>query len=747
MFRWNLIIFTIMTLIVILVIAVDGACYVWPIAGGRYLSGTFSEYRAGHYHAGIDIRTFGRIGLPCISVANAHVKRIKISPYGYGKALYLHLLDGNIAVYAHLSDFNRTCDSLAYFWRLKNRTSYCDIRLNDVELEFNAGDTVAFSGSSASSAPHLHFELRDSAERPFNPLVEYYSVPDKVPPVILDLFVYPLGNGSVVNGSPMPERYYFLAEGNNSFVLEDTLQLDGKFGFGVTVWDEQGYGRYYLAPYRVELFIDGKSIFTLYNDKFSYSNARDVELEFREAPGCKRCRVTLLFKNGKIARGDRKGVGIIALDTGHGEEGGEVILSAGFHRCKIVAVDNTRNESTAQFYFRLHRYPVVTEATELMDSEDVIVSSFDPDGGPTSNRLFLVNMLDSTEVEIPLSAYGKYVRGVVPKLSGEHYFRLEVVDDEGAVVEHLFSRRLSHGNRLPYCELKVNIDFGKLMLILNFDRGVQDLPVVKRIGIGDERKSRVFRLDENRFAAIFTPEDILNGVNVFSVKGKGLDGVEFEHFFALSIVVLRKGVKGYFYLDGEDTIEVSGKGLRGDVIVYQREVEAHGVNLKELVRVSQPFQLIFQRDRVIGALELRLGFGKKIALYKWDDRKGWEFVGAPFTNNGKVEIDSPGIYCFFRDNLPPVVKGVVEENLPEGSGFFRKGAIYVEVDDGGSGIDPYSSFVEINGEWSIAEWERYKGRFYIPIPSFLPAGEYRLRIDASDKVGNRALGEFKILIK
>ncbi len=737
----------IVTLIVILVIAVDGLCYVWPIAGGRYLSGTFSEYRAGHYHAGIDIRTFGKVGLPCISVANARVKRIKISPYGYGKAIYLRLMDGNTAVYAHLSDFNRTCDSLAYFWRLKNRTSYCDIRLNDLELEFNAGDTVAFSGSSASSAPHLHFELRDSEERPFNPLVEYYSVPDKVPPVILDLFVYPLGNGSVVNGSPLPERYYFSAKGKNSFVLEDTLQLDGRFGFGVTVWDEQGYGRYYLAPYRVELFIDGKSIFALYNNKFSYSNARDVELEFREAPGCRRCRVTLLFKNGKITRGDRRGVGIIALDTEDGKGSGEVILSAGFHRCKIVAVDNAGNESTAQFYFKLHRYPVVTEATELMDSEDVIVSSYDPDGGPTSNRLFLVSMLDSTEVEIPLSAYGKYMRGVVPELSGGHYFKLEVTDDEDAVVEHLFSRRLSDGNRLPYCELKVDIDFGRLVLTLNFDRGVQDLPVVKRIGIGDERGSRVFRLADSRFVAIFTPEDILNSVNVFSVKGKGLDGMEFEHFFALSIAVLREGVNGYFYLGGKDTVEISGKGLRGDVIVYQREVEVHGVKSKELRNVSRPFQLIFQRDRVIGALELRFRSEKKVALYKWDDKEGWEFVGSPLTNNGLVEVASPGIYCFFKDTFPPVVKGVVEENLPEGSGFFRQRAIYIEVDDGGSGIDPYSSFVEINGEWAIAEWERYKGRFYIPVPSFLPAGEYRLRIDASDKVGNRALEEFKILIK
>ena len=76
--------------------------YLWPLHGERLLSSSFSEYREGHYHAGIDLRTFGRIGLPCLAVGDGSVQRIKVGPAGYGKALYLKLEDGRTAVYAHL---------------------------------------------------------------------------------------------------------------------------------------------------------------------------------------------------------------------------------------------------------------------------------------------------------------------------------------------------------------------------------------------------------------------------------------------------------------------------------------------------------------------------------------------------------------------------------------------------------------------------------------------------------------------
>ncbi|MBU0519826.1 M23 family peptidase, partial [bacterium] len=60
----------------------------------RSLSSTFGETRDGHYHFGIDIKTNGTEGHSCYAVADGDIVRVRVSPYGYGKALYLQLADG-----------------------------------------------------------------------------------------------------------------------------------------------------------------------------------------------------------------------------------------------------------------------------------------------------------------------------------------------------------------------------------------------------------------------------------------------------------------------------------------------------------------------------------------------------------------------------------------------------------------------------------------------------------------------------
>ena len=75
------------------------------------LSGTFCELRSNHFHGGIDIKTQGRSGLKVVSIADGYVTRIKISSYGYGKALYIHHPKSGItSVYAHLDGFSPKID-------------------------------------------------------------------------------------------------------------------------------------------------------------------------------------------------------------------------------------------------------------------------------------------------------------------------------------------------------------------------------------------------------------------------------------------------------------------------------------------------------------------------------------------------------------------------------------------------------------------------------------------------------------
>ena len=80
------------------------AAYAWPLDVPPVLTSTFGEFRAHHFHGGIDFSTGRRLGLPVRALADGSVVRVRASGVGYGRAVYLLLDDGRTAVYAHLDN-------------------------------------------------------------------------------------------------------------------------------------------------------------------------------------------------------------------------------------------------------------------------------------------------------------------------------------------------------------------------------------------------------------------------------------------------------------------------------------------------------------------------------------------------------------------------------------------------------------------------------------------------------------------
>jgi hypothetical protein len=78
-----------------------------PLPSWFPITSTFCEYRTQHFHAGIDLATGGRVGVPVLAVGRGHVHRVRVSGAGYGKAVYLCLDNGLTAVYGHLDGFRK----------------------------------------------------------------------------------------------------------------------------------------------------------------------------------------------------------------------------------------------------------------------------------------------------------------------------------------------------------------------------------------------------------------------------------------------------------------------------------------------------------------------------------------------------------------------------------------------------------------------------------------------------------------
>lgn len=158
------------------------------------LAGCFAEPRPDHFHSGIDIKTNGVEGEPVFAVYDGYISRIRVSPYGYGKALYITHPNGYTSVYGHLSRFNAAIEKYVHAQHYKRQQAELDLNLGPDVFPLKQNDTIAFSGNTGgSTAPHLHFEIRDSKTEYALNALDYYPKEfyiDTIPPQLNKVKVY-----------------------------------------------------------------------------------------------------------------------------------------------------------------------------------------------------------------------------------------------------------------------------------------------------------------------------------------------------------------------------------------------------------------------------------------------------------------------------------------------------------------------------------------------------------------------------
>ncbi len=137
------------------------------------LAGNFGEMRDNHFHTGLDIKTGGVEGHKLYAVEDGYVSRIRISPWGYGLAVYINHPNGLTSLYAHMQSFSSEIDSLAYEKQKKGEVYILDEDVLADSIFVKKGQFIGLAGNSgSSSAPHLHFEIRETAtEHAINPLL------------------------------------------------------------------------------------------------------------------------------------------------------------------------------------------------------------------------------------------------------------------------------------------------------------------------------------------------------------------------------------------------------------------------------------------------------------------------------------------------------------------------------------------------------------------------------------------------
>ncbi len=241
------------------------------------LAGTFGELRSNHFHSGIDIKTQRRQGLPIYSIADGTVTRIKISLWGYGKALYVAHPNGFTSVYAHLQKFSPEIEAYIKKQQYKKQSYEVEVFPDYGELKVAKEEIIAYSGNTGgSSGPHLHFEIRSSiTEKPTNPLLYGYDIRDATNPTLIGLFGYPISNGSQINQSAKRVQLNFTKQSDGTF-LADKVTATGTIGFGFNGFDRQDMAANKNGIYAVKQTVNGK-VYSEYNfESFSFGETRYI---------------------------------------------------------------------------------------------------------------------------------------------------------------------------------------------------------------------------------------------------------------------------------------------------------------------------------------------------------------------------------------------------------------------------------------------------------------------------------------
>jgi len=334
-----------------------------PLEIGTVLAGTFAELRSNHFHSGVDIKTQQREGLKVFATAAGHVSRIKISPWGYGKAIYIEHPNGYTTVYGHLKKFAPQIEAYIKQQQYKKEKFAIELFPPKDILNLTKNQLIAYSGNTGGSGgPHLHYEIRDANQHPINPMLFGFHVKDTSKPSINGIYAYSLTDSSQVNNHNNRVRIKLQKRKDGNYIA-DTVYASGTIGLGVNTYDKQDLAHNKNGVYSIKTFINGKQNYELDFKKFSFSESRHLNqlIDYKYFKQ-KKSRIQKLFKN------ENNPLSIIKKVEDYGKI---TILEGEQINYKIVVADFNNNTRTVTIPF-VGRKKEITHFKEKIKSKHYV---------------------------------------------------------------------------------------------------------------------------------------------------------------------------------------------------------------------------------------------------------------------------------------------------------------------------------------------------------------------------------------
>jgi hypothetical protein len=253
-----------------------------PVNIPMVLAANFGELRPNHFHMGIDIKTNGKEGYSLHSIDDGYVSRVTISPYGYGRVVYINHPGGITSVYAHCQSTSGILSKKIREIQLKSKSSEVEIYFQPNEVKLKKGEFFAFSGNSGSSTgPHLHFEIRDTyTEEALNPLLFGFEIKDTKAPKIYHIKVFSVDKFGYLSGLSKEVK---IQKSGGKYTIPSGINLSSEFcsafggvGFAINGIDQFDEGYHTCGLYGSHLISNQDTLCTQKLDRVSFEHTRYI---------------------------------------------------------------------------------------------------------------------------------------------------------------------------------------------------------------------------------------------------------------------------------------------------------------------------------------------------------------------------------------------------------------------------------------------------------------------------------------
>jgi hypothetical protein len=692
------------------------------------VTSSFAEYRSTHFHGGIDISTNGQTGHNVFASRDGYVYRIVISPYGYGKMLFLKHPDGYVTAYAHLMKFNDAINRVAREEQYRRGTYAIDLTVDPSRVPVRKGERVAYSGNSGYGPPHLHFEIRDENMNPMNPLLcSSFQLEDNVPPKINRVMITPLSFNSTVDNSSRTRYFSRFPRRKKAHVIPQTIRISGQIGFAIEAIDYVNGTRSKSGIHRVEFYLDDSLAFSLQLDRVPVKETKQIDLHYDFA--------SILEGRGKFQK--------LYLETGnslpfydHRPEGAGIInterIPEGNHRYTIVCTDAHGNTTELGGTLMACRRPSV-RITHVNEDNIVVTGS-----GLEAISQWVVygRMLNESHWSVHPLPGGKFEidgTGIKLPLKSTGYDVLKIVAETktGEQSDPVFYfKKKPHGEAT---KIEVEAEpFNDYTKITVSTRGMFTAPPEAVVHEGTlQQRVALEAIDVNKYTGAFQPTDMFVGTRTIEVSGEvnGSAATAHESFEVFPIPARHSGS---FSLPGNGIVVSYDSGAVFKPL-YMRSSEETIRGL--LIYEFEPTDVLLNRGVTFSMPVPPDADTRHLGLY-FRSTGNWIFQTAT-PDRGRQYFSTTmtrtlGDLALLHDSEPPTIGRLRVQARS------RKVFVSFRYHDNLSGVDPDEIKLYIDRTFVIPEIDGEHRKVSYQSDNELERGKHSLKIVLKDRMKNES---------